>query len=406
MRAVGAAADAHGNGIVELTNRANFQIRGMRVGKDPRLISGLVDAGLAPNERWADDTRNVLINPSAGYDPSDLIDVRPIAHRILEQLTTDPRFAVLSPKFSMQIDGGGSMSVSDHPHDIWMLAVEIAGHGPMLKIGLAGSIDYTSSTSDVRFIEPETCLHVIGALLEDFVEIGVRDRGASRMRDLIAATGRGEIWRRIDVRFGRRLPEFAGDLISSRAVPPTRPPLGSIAQHTAGLNSLGAMPPLGRIGSPGLAAVARVADNFGAGEIRLTPWRSFLIPNVATENADAGLQALRAAGLIVSDDNPMARMIACSGRVGCSSGLANVQADAALLAKNMRMPGPAKTVHLSGCSKSCAVPGTSDVTLVAVGTGSYDLYRRDPSVQGRFGARIAAGIDIDGVADALAGERA
>jgi precorrin-3B synthase len=74
------------------------------------------------------------------------------------------------------------------------------------------------------------------------------------------------------------------------------------------------------------------------------------------------------------------------------SALSDVQRDAALLAKSGAL---SSSVHLSGCGKSCAVPGAADFTLVAISGGLYDLYHRAPGGDGRFGSLIAEHIDPD-----------
>jgi precorrin-3B synthase len=48
-----------------------------------------------------------------------------------------------------------------------------------------------------------------------------------------------------------------------------------------------------------------------------------------------------------------------------------------------------KTVHLTGCAKSCAVAGTADVTLQALAPGRYTVFRKDGNDSARFGRCVA-----------------
>ena len=388
MRSISAVASRYGNGILEFTNRANLQIRGMPLGEDSIAVSGLAEAGLTPAERWADDARNVLISPLAGLDPAELLDVRPLARTVLGDLSGDRAHAVLSPKFSVQIDGGGSMSVADHPHDVWLLAVEVEGRDPMFKVGLAGAIDY-GNAHDARLCAVDQAADVVAALVTEFIESGVHAKGLSRMRDLVRASDADDIWRHSEARLGRPLAKVSADRIQSNAVATTRAPLGLLLQNDASRCAVAAAPQLGRCGVAAFNAVADAAERFGQGEIRLTPWRSFLLPDVAAKEAPDALRTLEAAGFIVAEDHAMSHRIACSGIVGCASALADVQSDA------WKLDAPfSGTVHLSGCAKSCAVPGTADVTLVAVADGLYDLYRRESVDRSRFGTPIASRIAI------------
>ena len=183
----------------------------------------------------------------------------------------------------------------------------------------------------------------------------------------------------------------------------TRAPLGVLAQREVDLRSVGAAPVLGRIGAGGLETLADVADTYGRGKIRLTPWRSFLVPNVPAGTARDAVGVLARAGLVCDADDPLSRLIACAGCTGCASGKADVKADARRLADLIGSSADRASIHLSGCGKSCAVPGTADVTLVAISDGAYDLYRRDPGASGRFGALLARGIGLYEAAQRIAG---
>ncbi len=77
-------------------------------------------------------------------------------------------------------------------------------------------------------------------------------------------------------------------------------------------------------------------------------------------------------GLILRADDPMARVIACTGAPGCQQALAPVRALAAHLAAQVP---PGARLHVSGCAKGCAHPGPADLTLLATATG-FDLIRQ------------------------------
>ena len=404
-RAIASVATEHGNGIVELTNRGNIQIRGILGPEQELLISELVDSGLGTGERWADDTRNVLMNPSAGNDPDELIDVRPIAAAILDRFSNDIGFAVLSPKFALQIDGGGAMSLADHAHDVWLLAVDTDAHGVMFKMGLGGPIDYGPDCVDARLVRPSECLEVVVAATLEFIETGVRGSGSTHIRQLLETMTRDAIWHRVEHRIGRSLLKIVPGQLRSRAVLVTRPPVGIIAQRVPHLRSVGAAPVLGRIDARGLGAVADIATRFGGGNLRLTPWRSFLIPDVAEDSAEDALGALSRAGLVCRDDNPLSRLVACAGSSGCGSAKTDAKKDAQLLAGFLNSSIGRDTIHVSGCSKSCAVPGVADVTLVGVSDGLYDLYRRSPISDARFGARMVERVDIGQAAGHILGAK-
>ena len=71
-RSVADAAQRFGNGVIEITNRANLQIRGVRPETENALIALLLDAGLGPLTDKGDDVRNVMISPIAGQTNASL----------------------------------------------------------------------------------------------------------------------------------------------------------------------------------------------------------------------------------------------------------------------------------------------------------------------------------------------
>ena len=83
LRALAATAEALGNGLLDITARANLQLRGLRsgaaVGAD--LATRLRDAGLLPSVPH-DRARNVLASPLAGRAPEALDGVDDIVARL------------------------------------------------------------------------------------------------------------------------------------------------------------------------------------------------------------------------------------------------------------------------------------------------------------------------------------
>ena len=117
--AVASVAERFAGGVIEATNRANLQIRGIAPGHDA-LIQPLLAAGLGPRKPAGDDVRNLMLSPAAGIDRQMLFDTRPLAEQILVTLQTHERFHELSAKFAVQLDGGEALAMLEHHHDLWL----------------------------------------------------------------------------------------------------------------------------------------------------------------------------------------------------------------------------------------------------------------------------------------------
>lgn len=95
-RAVADLAERLGSGVVDLTNRANLQIRGLPLGGGADLGAGLRAVGLFVDGP-ADRRRNVLLDPLSGLDPTERLDLRPLAETLDRALIAAPWIGGLSP---------------------------------------------------------------------------------------------------------------------------------------------------------------------------------------------------------------------------------------------------------------------------------------------------------------------
>ena len=371
-RAVARAAQAHASGIIDITNRANLQLRGVREDAAPMLIQALLDAGLGPlagegdraQAAARDDRRNVMLSPTAGIDTHAWLDTRPLADALLEAMQAQPRFDALSPKFAVLLDGGEALCEREHPHDIWLAALSPT----RFAFGIAGAP--ASGAALLGSVASDQAMTLVIALIHAFLDL--RDDGASRLRAL--ADRAGPLLARA-VHHGA---VFADD--PPRAWKPRSNAsalrLGIHPQRGERLAYVGMQPPTGRMNAAMLHDVATLADEIGSACLRLTPWQSLLLPGVSEEHAAQAMEQARTSGWLTRLDEPLSQLIACAGSTGCSRSHADTKADAWALAAHGRMPG---SVHLSGCDRCCAAAVPAGHTLLAVSPGRYDIYRRHAS---------------------------
>ncbi|WP_256657795.1 precorrin-3B synthase [Pseudomonas sp. 2FG] len=397
--AVAAAAQEHGSGVIEATNRANLQIRGVRVGQEDALIASLLAAGLGPSSPGADDVRNLMVSPAAGLDPAALLDVSPLADQLLATLQDNPALHRLSAKFALLLDGGERLAMLEHPHDLWLSALQ-GGSQPLFAFGLAGCPPLPGSPDTALAAVPlEQVPALVLACLELFLELAGPEH--SRMRQLLTELPAQDFLQRLQARLDFPLQQDAALRQWRRPAAEAWAHLGLQPQLQPGLLQVGAAPPLGRLHVQQLLELARLTQQFGDASLRLTPWQSLLLPNIRQADGPALLHALGELGLVCDPLQPLARIIACSGSAGCGKGLAATKADALALAARLAGSAPLPGLHLSGCPRSCAAAHDSPLTLLAVADGRYDLYQRDAAVPG-FGRPLARHLTIAEAGDLLA----
>lgn len=398
--ALARAAARCASGVIEATNRANLQIRGVRVGAEDDLIDALLAAGLGPADGAGsldarDGVRNVMLSPLAGRDAQAVLDMRPLAAQLLAVLQHTPEFAALSPKFCVLLDGGEALVARDHPHDIWLAAVTDQARGTQLAVGLAGCpADLDHGAQPVAVVAPQHALELVAALLHSFLTLA--QPGQHRMRDVLADHGVATLIQQAQQRCNFALDAAPDPAHGLRKPSATHLRMGIHAQaHTPdapALYYLGAQWPLGRISAAGLQQLADASD----GVLHFTPWQGVLAPDLTAARAQQLQTQWQALGLLTDAANPLAQLIACAGSSGCNRALADVKADALRLAGLLDVP---RAVHLSGCVRSCAAAHCAPWTLLALAPDQYNLYQYNGAPG--FGAPLATSITLAQAAQML-----
>ncbi|KND56402.1 Cobalamin biosynthesis protein CobG [Candidatus Paraburkholderia kirkii] len=355
-RAVAHAARTCGSGAIEVTNRANLQLRGIRADAHAALVGIALDAGLGPAAASGDDIRNVMLSPLA----SD--ETRALAARIVAAMQADTSLHALSPKFALQLDGGERLAMLDHPHDLWLSAID---GGARFAFGFAGTMPRgPDDVSALGAIVRGEVVPFVTKVLRRFVALATP--AEARMRDLLARIDATHFLKAVgfdaDVRVWRRAP--ADDTLR----------LGAHEEPHRATWYAGAQAPLGRLDASTLDALAELASTRAEGRLMMTPWQGVLIPGIATNDTHDVVQRLRALGLPTEPRDPLARLIACAGSAGCAKSRADTKADAHRLAPLLSAPDRDR-VHLSGCERSCPAAHPVAATLLARAPGHYDLYR-------------------------------
>ena len=153
---------ATGLDYIQVTNRANLQLRALGTDLDPELLTKLAETGLSAGNIAIEGIRNIMLSPTAGIDAQELINVYPLAKSWDDYLDCHPELGILSTKFSVGFDGGGSVGIVDRPNDITLLAVSDREFDLYLGISGRGSAPVPVN---VR-LGLADCLPMLGAIAE------------------------------------------------------------------------------------------------------------------------------------------------------------------------------------------------------------------------------------------------
>ncbi|MDD2876619.1 MAG: precorrin-3B synthase [Acidiphilium sp.] len=322
-RLIAEAAGRHGNGLIELTNRGNLQLRGFS-----RASAALCAAMIGRLDQPA-QRPTLLTGPLLGIDPAMHPDTMMLANRIADDLAALPALAGPAEKFFVTLDGGGVMGIGDMRADIMIRADRGAW---LLRRDGADAVERCDSAAVPDRVREELELY--------------RAHGVARMRDLVPGSG------------------IAGPVTRIRATPwPVVGFFPSAAAFGVGL-------PFGAMDAATLIRLADLSVQFGDGVLRLTPWRAIVLAGVAPALAPELVNVLSAAvtPLITDQNDPRRNISACVGRNFCAAATTDTRADALTLASCLT------GLHVSGCAKGCAHPSPVPITLVG-NDGGYDIVR-------------------------------
>jgi len=392
------AGRASGRPIADVTTRQQIQLRWVTLEQVPEVIARLQAAGLSSLQTGMDNIRGIIGCPATGLTPRELIDTAPIATAFQKIFLGNKEFTNLPRKFNVTITGCLEHCTGGETQDI-SLTPAMAGDEPGFNLavgGKQGSGGPVFATPLDAFVRPDEAADVCAAIALVFRDHGPREsRSKARLAFLLEAWGAARMRGELEERLARALPPAGAD---ARLATHTDH-VGIFRQKQAGLNYVGLKTPVGRLTGEQLVELARLAEQYGRGELRFTPLQNVLLPHVP----DARLGDLTQEPLLKAlpyNPSEVARgLVACTGTDFCNLALIDTKTRALALAKDFEARfGSTRpiAVRWSGCPASCGNHHTADIGLQGckVKVNGKIVDGVHVFVGGRGGAEARAGIRI------------
>ena len=416
FRGIADIAENYGGGYTHVTTRANLQIREIAPENPLNVYTGLADLGVIIRGSGSDNIRNVTASPTAGIDPQELINTLPLAKQMHHYILNHREMYGLPRKFNIAFEGGGAIASLADTNDIGFAAVRVdeasatdalpAGVYFRLELGgITGHKDFARDTGVI--LRPGQCVKVAAAIVRVFVRSGDRtNRNKARLKYVLDDWGFDKFIAEVEKEYGEALPRFDLDKCEPRGPVDPLAHLGVHPQQQAGLNYVGVVVPVGKLTCEQMRGLAKIADEFGSGTIRLTVWQNLLISDVADADVETAKRRLEAIGLHWSATNVRAGLVACTGNTGCKFAASDTKTHATAIADHLdaalQLDHPIN-IHLTGCHHSCAQHYIGDIGLLAskVSRGDDMVEAYHIHVGGGYGANqsIAREIYRDVTAD-------
>lgn len=364
-------AKDYGRDVLDITTRQAIQFHWLKIEQIPDIFKRLARVNLSPAGACGDITRNITGNPLAGIDNDELFDTREIVQEVYEFFQRNEDFSNLPRKFKMSISANIYNSANAEINCVAFTPAtkEIDGetvNGFHVKVGGGLSArPYLAEELDI-FIFREQVKEVAIAIATIFRDFGYREkRHLSRLKFLVADWG--------PEKFKEKLLEYTGQL-QDKGITAVKDWnagyfYGVHKQKQEGLYYVGFNVPVGRLHAEEMYEIARIARQYGSGEIRTCNSQNFIIPHVPKENVATLLKEPLFEEISASPKSFIGYAVSCTGIEYCNLALVETKERlrniADYLDTQLQLDVPVR-IHMVGCPNSCGQRQIADIGLQGV----------------------------------------
>ncbi len=320
------AVTAGPKATIEITNRANLQVRGLDESRWHEVADACAAIGLSDSATQVRVVADPLWGLGDGlFDPTELLaDVAALMRSV----------PGVEPKTGLLVDSGGAAHLRARSHPLAVGAV-LVDDTVRLQVAVCESLDDAAGRGSV----PTVAVADASAVAASFL------------------SGRDPLH---DVEVVSAVIEPAAGAVS----------LVGHGRTAGGQRWVGAHVPLARAATRWFGEVMATPSIRGHA-LRLTTRGGFVV----VDGEKATQSALAEQGAIVDPNDPGLSVVTCIGSTGCEAALSDTMRDADALIDELRtaQARPARRIHLSGCGKQCASRDASDLHRIATGHGYVDL---------------------------------
>ena len=398
------------------TTRQNVQFNWIPLSKSADVMDLLGSVNMHGIQTSGNCIRNITTDERAGIAVDEIADPRPFAEILRQWSTLHPEFAFLPRKFKIAISGAREDRAATAWHDVGLHVVRNASGEVGFKVLVGGGMGRTPviGTEISAFVPWNQILNYLEAVVRVYNRYGRRDnKYKARIKILLKAEGQKYI-DEVETEYQAILEHDGGvhtisqaelDRVSATFVPPALSAPTSVttlatedqaefdrwlqrnvAAHqnpalravTLSFKRLGQAP--GDATADQLDLAADLADQFSAGELRVTHDQNLVLPWVHADALPALWLAARQAGMARANARLLTDMIACPGGDYCA--LANARSlpvAAAITARYQDLDELHDLgeidLHISGCINSCGHHHSGHIGILGVDKDGKEWYQ-------------------------------
>ncbi len=364
------------DGSADITTRQNIQLRGVRLEDIPEIFGKFEAVGMTTMQSGFDNVRNLTGSPVVGIDPDELIDTRELMQKLQDAITNNGQgnyaFTNLPRKFNIAIEGAKDNSIHAEINDIAFVPaykngelgfnVLVGGYLSAQRCAEAVGMDVWVPPNDDVI---ELSLAILTVYTQNGLAEGLREsRAKARLMWLIDKWGMEKFRAEVETEFGKPLATAAPE---DEITQDKKDHLGIHPQKQEGYSYVGLHVPMGRLSAETMFELARLAEVYGNGEIRLTVEQNVIIPYIANENLETFLTEPLLEKFSLNPTPLTRSVISCTGARYCNFAIIETKQRALKLAQELdqelEIPNRVR-IHWTGCPNSCGQAQAGDIGLI------------------------------------------
>jgi sulfite reductase (NADPH) hemoprotein beta-component len=420
----GIPAPALSHGYAHFTTRQNLQYNWIPLEKSADVMDLLASVNMHGIQTSGNCIRNITADERAGVAVDEIVDPRAFAEILRQWSTLHPEFAFLPRKFKIAISGATEDRAATAWHDVG-LQVHCNTQGEVgFRVMVGGGMGRTPIIGTVirEFLPWDQIINYLEAVVRVYNLFGRRDnKYKARIKILVKAEGQNYI-DQVEAEYQRILQQDGGphtistaelERVTASFVPPAllgNPQVSAetvhalltktadddnnfarwlqqnVAPHrnphlrvvTLSFKRLGQAP--GDATADQLDASAVLADQFSAGEARVSHDQNLVLPWVSADQLPALYKQAKALGLAKPNIRMLTDMIACPGGDYCD--LANARSLPVAAAISERYQDLDELfdlgeidLHISGCINSCGHHHSGHIGILGVDKDGKEWYQ-------------------------------
>nr|WP_299341426.1 HEPN domain-containing protein [Allomuricauda sp.] len=372
-------ADEYSTGRLHITTRQDIQIHYVDLERTPELWAQLERDEVTLREACGNTVRNVTASETAGIDVNEPFDVSPYAQAVFEYFLRNPIGQEMGRKFKVSFSASDEDTGLSYMHDLGFIA-KVKNGERGFKVMLGGGLGSQPRHADelYSFLATDKIIPMMEGVIRVFDRYGERkSRAKARMKFLLKDVGL-ESFKQLLEEEQEAIPQeiypIYFETYPKVKVTEVETPTVSIddneefeqwkstnlvPQKQKGYVAIGIKVLLGDFYTDKARKLARLVQEYAAGEIRLSLRQNILIPYVKEELVPFFYQELKKLDFAEPGYNKALDITACPGTDTCNLGIASSTGIAAELEKVIKaeypkyINNPDVVIKISGCMNAC-----------------------------------------------------